>query len=276
MNGRDSKEALWFLFGVLFLSYCVFWGPLAFFGIEAANLVTRKTGPAWALLLFMFGGFVPSMVGIAMTMLSQGKAGIRTLFRSSIKVKFELKWYLLGLGVAAYYALSVILLYGALGGRFDFMRFVYQLPTIIPLFFFGPLSEEFGWRGFVLPRVLKCCDATLGSLVIGVVWALWHLPLFYMAGTSQYEFHIPYPPFMVSVISSSFIYTYIYIKTNRSLFSAIFLHWIWTYAMQVASSGVRRTYLFDWLGCIPPLILAAVFVLLLKKETRAAVPRHGT
>jgi membrane protease YdiL (CAAX protease family) len=104
-----------------------------------------------------------------------------------------------------------------------------QLPTIIPLIFLGPLSEEFGWRGFLQKRLQSEFNPFLTSIIIGLVWSFWHLPLFYMNGTSQHEFGIPFFSFLISVSSSSFVYTYIFRESKGSLFGAIFLHWTGTY-----------------------------------------------
>lgn len=52
-------------------------------------------------------------------------------------------------------------------------------------FWFGPLPEELGWRGFALDRLQRRTTALRASLILGTLWALWHLPLFYMPGTYQ-------------------------------------------------------------------------------------------
>jgi uncharacterized protein len=268
MKTKEFKEAILYFGIVLFLSYFVFWGPLAFFKIEAANLVGGTNGPKWALVLFILGGFVPSFAGIFLTALLEGKPGIKNLFRSSINVKIGLKAYLLILLIVLYYAGSLILLYTILNGKFNYSQFWIQLPTILPLIFLGPLSEEYGWRGFALNRLLKSIDPVFASLIIGLGWSLWHLPLFYMLGTSQYNFHIPFISFLISITSGSFVYTYIYLKSNKSLFAVIILHWIWTYAMQVVGSSGIRTTLYNWLECVPSVLMGIVFILLLKKEKR--------
>lgn len=268
MKTKEFKETILYFGIVLFLSYFVFWGPLAFFKIETANLIGRTTGPVWALVLFILGGFVPSFAGIFLTALFEGKPGIKNLFRSSIHIKIGLKTYLLILLVVLYYSGALILLYTTLSGKFNFSQFWIQLPTILPLIFLGPLSEEYGWRGFALKRLLKNLNPIFASLIVGLGWSLWHLPLFYMLGTSQYNFHIPFISFLISITCSSFVYTYIYLKSNKSLFAVIILHWIWTYAMQVVGSSVVRTTLYNWLECIPSLLMGIVFIFLLRKEKR--------
>jgi hypothetical protein len=158
------------------------------------------------------------------------------------------------------------MLYTLLGGSFDFSQFIKQLPTILPLIILGPLSEEFGWRGFLQKRINTEFSPILGSIIIGVVWSLWHLPLFYMIGTSQHDFSIPFLPFMISIISSTFVYTYIYIKSNGSLSAAILIHWIVTYILQVIASQISRTTTYNLLECLPALVIGCAFMILLKNQ----------
>jgi membrane protease YdiL (CAAX protease family) len=105
-----------------------------------------------------------------------------------------------------------------------------------------------------------------GSIIIGIVWSLWHLPLFYMVGTSQHEFNVPFFPFMISIISSTLVYTYLYIKSNGSLFTAILLHWLFTYIFQVISTQISRTTIYSLLECIPALMIGFVFMILLNQQ----------
>jgi biotin transporter BioY len=105
------------------------------------------------------------------------------------------------------------------------------------------------------------------SLIIGLVWALWHLPLFMMVGTSQHELGIPFFGFLLTLIASSILYTWLYNNTQQSLWSAILLHWLYTYAAQVLLSGVTRSPLYNWLECLPYVTMAAIVVLIWKPQT---------
>jgi membrane protease YdiL (CAAX protease family) len=265
MKHQYKKEVIVFLATTLILSFLVFWGPIAFFKIPTVNLVDGPVGPVWAILLFVTGGFVPSIAGIALTGYYEGKTGVRNLLKSSVHYGFSAKWYFLMLASALFIALASILIYITLGKDFDFSQFAIQLPTLLPLIILGPLSEEFGWRGFALKRMLKVTSPNVASLIIGLVWSLWHLPLFYMVGTSQYEFGLPFIVFLISVTSTSFAYTYYYIKTKGSLLSAIFLHWVFTYGMQVVASTVERTEMYNWLEFLPALSLGLFYAILIHR-----------
>ena len=97
------------------------------------------------------------------------------------------------------------------------------LPTFLFMFFLGgSVQEEFGWRGYALPRLLKIWNPLVSSLVLGVVWGVWHLPLFYISGTSQ--FYMPFGIFFLLTPLFSLVNTWVYLRTGRNLFSALLLH----------------------------------------------------
>jgi membrane protease YdiL (CAAX protease family) len=142
-----------------------------------------------------------------------------------------------------------------------------QLGSFLPLLILGPLSEEIGWRGYALERPQTRWNALTSSLIIGLVWALWHLPLFMMEGTSQHELGLPFIGFLVGFVANSILYTWLYNNTKQSLWSAILLHWLFTYAAQVLISGVTRSPLYNWLEYLPYVIMAVVVVLIWKPQT---------
>jgi len=270
MKNKDFRQAAIFLLLTIALSYTIFWGPIALFKVPTINFVTGPSGPLWAILLFIAGGFVPSILGVLLTAKYDGKDGVRNLLKSSVRVKMGCKWYVFTLLAAGYYTVSLIILNSILGHRFDYAQYLVQLPTFLPLIITGPISEELGWRGFALKKLLKSISPVAASLVTGLVWSLWHLPLFYIVGSSQYELSMPFLPFLVTVTSSSFIYTYLFIQTKHNVFSAIFFHWIYTFTIQVVSSGIVRTSLYTWLEFIPALVLGLVFAALLSKRHTTA------
>ena len=265
---KNLKQSLIFFSLVLGLTFFVFWGPIALFKIPTVNLVQGGRGPVWAIILFVLGGFVPSLTGIYLTYYYEGTTGLKKMFKKAIDFKMGSKLYIVALAVNIYLALSLILLNNILGTSFDFSQFWLQLPMLVPLIILGPLSEEFGWRGFAIKRLLKVLTPNQASLLIGLAWSFWHFPLFHIVGSSQFEFNIPFSVFLITVTVSSFIYTYLYIKSEGSIFSAIFFHWIYTYMLQVVNSTISRSILYNRLEFIPSLIAALIFVVLLKRISK--------
>lgn len=106
--------------------------------------------------------------------------------------------------------------------------------TIIPfaayILLFGPLPEELGWRGFALDGLQARYNALVSSIILGVVWALWHVPLFFMQGTFQHDqlgfATISFWTYILGPIIISVLFTWIYNNTGRSTLSAILFHFM--------------------------------------------------
>ena len=261
-KNREVKEALAFMGLTLGLSYCVFWGPLAVFQVPTISFVRSTTGPIWAIVMFIVGGFVPSMVGVALTWRQEGADGLRRLGRRILRFNLGWRWYLAAVAVVVVVTMGKLVILGALGQTFDPILFVTQSGSILPLLVLGPLSEELGWRGYVLDRLQTRWNGLVSALIVGLAWGLWHGPLFVMVGTSQHESAVPFAGFVVGMILQSVLYTWLHNNTGGSLWTAIFFHWLSTYAMQVVSSGASRSAPFNWLENVPLLIVAAGVVLL--------------
>lgn len=106
--------------------------------------------------------------------------------------------------------------------------------------YLGGGQEEIGWRGFALDRLLRRHNDLVASLILGVVWALWHVPLWFMTGTSQP--FMPFGAFLIMIVSESVILTWVYVESGRSMFLAM-----WT-------PGVANAFM----AIFPVLVLAAV------------------
>jgi len=102
------------------------------------------------------------------------------------------------------------------------------LPFAVFILLFGPLPEELGWRGYGLDSLQARWNGLTSSLILGAMWALWHLPLFFMAGTFQHDevgFGTPgFWSFCLGTTISSILFTWIYNNTSRSTLSAILFH----------------------------------------------------
>lgn len=260
MTDRSNalREAVLFFALTLGLTFFVFWGPLALFRVPTISFVDDTTGPAWALALFITGGFVPSLVAVVLTAAREGLGGLRRLVRRVIQVRIGWRWYLAAIVLVGAGSGGQILILALLGRTFDFSLFVAQLGTALPLIVLGPLSEELGWRGYALDRLQTKMNPLFSGLVVGVVWAVWHLPLFSMVGSSQAALGIPFPGFFVGVTALSLLFTWLHNNTGGSIWTAIFFHWIYTYSTQVVASGATRSPLYNWLEYAPYVILAVI------------------
>jgi hypothetical protein len=265
-NSKTASEAYVFLGLTLALSWFVFWGPLALFKVPTISFVSDVKGPAWAIALYITGGFVPSLLGIILTWKKEGVSGLRKLGQRIIQFKFGWRWYVFTFLIVIAGTAGQLTINKLLGNTFPGSLFLAQLGSFLPLLILGPLSEEIGWRGYALGRLQTRWNALISSLIIGLVWALWHLPLFLMVGTSQHELGLPFIGFLVGFMANSVFFTVLYNNTKHSLWSAILFHWLFTCAMQVMISGVIRSPLYNWLEYLPYVIMAGIVVLIWKPQ----------
>ena len=274
---NTSLKELGVFFGLtLGLTYLVFWGPLAVLGIPGASL-SGASGPPWAIALYVFGGFIPSLVAIFLNW--RGKT-LRALWKRLDPRTVNPKWHLAILGVVLLGTVGQLTVIQLLGYAFDSSLFLTRLIMLLPLLILGPLSEELGWRGYALDRLQARWSALASSLILGVIWSLWHLPLFYIIGTSQYLYDISFLGFMLGTTTISVLYTWAYNNTGNSIWSAVFFHWMYTYALDTLGVGMAPPPAdYQWLQYVPYLIIAVVVVAIWGPKTltrqQSKVARSG-
>ena len=120
------------------------------------------------------------------------------------------------------------------------------LPFAAFILVFGPLPEELGWRGYALDGLQARFNALASSLILGAVWSLWHLPLFFMRGTFQHDVlmfgSLNFWLFLAGPITTSILFTWIYNNTHRSTLSAILFHFMANFTGELMPlSGSART-----------------------------------
>jgi hypothetical protein len=88
----------------------------------------------------------------------------------------------------------------------------------------GATGEEAGWRGFALPRLQETYGPVKASLILGLIWNFWHLPLWLLTGYSGLDLLVYVLAFSVSIISLTFLLTWISNKTPNSLIPIVIAH----------------------------------------------------
>jgi membrane protease YdiL (CAAX protease family) len=181
--------------------------------------------------LFVGYGFVAA--SLIMTGIGSGKAGITGLLRRLLIWRVGLPWYGVVLFGSAAIDLAAIGIHVLLGGTMpDFAKpFARQLvgPSLnlwlaaLAFLLIQVLTngEEFGWRGYALPRLQALYSALAASLIIGVIWAFWHLPKFLTAGDAHdYSFWV----FALHEIGLAILCTWVFNNTRGSLLMALLFH----------------------------------------------------
>jgi membrane protease YdiL (CAAX protease family) len=181
------------------------------------------------------GGMAPSLIGVIMALVTYGKDEKKEFFRRLYQVKrIGIGWWLFIL--LLYPAIHIITLLTTLilGGEMpemELLQSVIQNPLsilgILLLNFFinGAWPEEFGWRGFSLQPLLERFGFVKTNVLLGIIWAVWHAPLFFMPAQGHYQMgFIGFWFFVAQSIGLSMIMGFVHTKTKQSILAAMLLH----------------------------------------------------
>jgi uncharacterized protein len=223
-----SARFPWLFFG---LTYGLSWA------IWVPYILSGKTvdSPVPALIMACS---VPSLVGILLTHLTSDNAGRNDFWKRVVGFKLiGLRWFAVIIGLFPFLLVLGLLADNLFGGALPPLRGAAQTltrPAALILFIGaniigGPLGEELGWRGFALDRLQNKWNALVASLILGMIWAAWHLPLFFIKGTPQQG--MGFGTFLfwlwsLQVVSLSVLTTWVYNNTQRSILSAVFMHFM--------------------------------------------------
>ncbi len=178
--------------------------------------------------------FGPALAAIIMIAVTEGKTGIQRLRQRMRQVRAPWPWYLfILLGIPALLMLGIIIQPGALAsfqGLSPTLLVSYPLAFIVVALGGGPLGEEIGWRGFALPRIQSRYGPLWGTLLLGVLWAFWHLEDFLTPtqgggpGAGWSAFLTIFPMFFLMALAIAIIMTWVFNHTRGSVFTAIVAH----------------------------------------------------
>lgn len=174
------------------------------------------------------GSFGPAVPAIVLTAAVHGREGLRRLRQRLFQWRESGAQYLFTiLSTAALYAVAISI--AALSGsltqpvfeNLDRWYMVFPLGLYV-LILGGPLGEEIGWRGYLLPALQRRTSPLAAALLVGLIWSVWHLPDFWLEGAAQKGSSILL--FAVTTIALSVVFTWVFNKTHGSLFVAVLYH----------------------------------------------------
>ena len=172
----------------------------------------------------------PTLSAFIMRGLTEGRDGVRRLLRRIILWRVGLRWYFVALvGIPAIILLSTLVLLGALASfqasAVPTTLFLYVVAGPVFLFAGGPVFEEIGWRGFALPRLQRLYGPLVGTLILGALWGLWHLPLFLIPSwDTPHGSLLDIALFVVLAMAIAIVITWVFNNTKQSVLLAILAH----------------------------------------------------
>jgi membrane protease YdiL (CAAX protease family) len=186
--------------------------------------------------LFVFtAGIAPSCVGVIMVLKTYTKEARRDYFKRFIPTRQGIGFVLIYTLLLVFFMTAALILF--LGEYPDFIVIngFFQNPLsilgfIFFMYLYGPANEEFGWRGYALDKMLIKFGFLKGSLILGFIWGIWHLPwVFYATQWQSQAFNISplwFVAFVMQCMTSSLVISIGYILSKRNYFTAATIHGI--------------------------------------------------
>jgi membrane protease YdiL (CAAX protease family) len=223
--------------GLTFLISWLLWVPVALSG--------RDINESGLVIPYVLGGFGPSLSGIIMIYWTQKQQGRRDFWRRVIDFKrISAKSYLVIFFVFPFVfslAIGVAALMGMPLPKFEQLSQMISNPlmligVILAGILTGPLAEELGWRGYALDQLQAHSSPLVSSLLLAPVWWAWHLPLFFIKGTTQYNWGIgtlEFWLFAATIVPLTILLNWIYNHNKKSVLAAILTHFMYNFTLGI-------------------------------------------
>jgi CAAX protease family protein len=223
--------------------------------------------------LFLLGGFGPAIGAYAAVLATKAQAPLGEYHRRLLRWRVAPGWYLVALALPIALAIAATELAQVFNPRLTaalsfppWTRFF----SLFLLMIVGGGVEELGWRGVAQPELNRTVGPWLASGIIGAIWAVWHLPLFFIPGVSQYGGN--FPVFALNVLGSALILGWLYSRTG-SILLCVVLH---AAANTITSFGFWVPHEFGWLVVLGPTLSVLVGGALLFADPALARDRPST
>ena len=196
-------------------------------GLGIEDIEVGDPGTAQILLMLPGAYLGPIFSAFLVTAVADGREGVRKWVGRLFRWRVGLRWYALALlGVPAALVLCSLVFSGGAIQAPPTMALLMFLPGLVMQFLTTGIAEEPGWRDFALPRMQPLFGPLLGTVILGLIWGVWHLPLFVTqwAGYPEEFTWLAPVEFTISCVAISIVMTWVFNRTGESLPVAILLH----------------------------------------------------
>ena len=206
------------VFAFFLLTYSLTW--ICWIPVVLVPNFSRTLGYA----LWLVGTFAPAIMALSLTAKTEGKDGVGALVSRLFRWQVAAQWYVFAVAFIVVVKLAAAVLHRLIIGAWP--RFGSQFPVLmlVATLFSTPVQsgEEIGWRGYALPRLAELMGYARASLVLGVVWACWHLPQFFFVAADTYK--QSFPIWSLQVVALSVAMAWLYVGTKSSLLLTMLMH----------------------------------------------------
>ena len=257
------------------LSMIVFF--LVSFGIPWATRIAlrmRHVALPEGTFSFMASAAFCSVGGVAATYIANGRSGVKELAHRCVLYRVSVVWWLYALFLTVAMHAVATVIYGAVQGRIGPVRpgELFHQWWLLYIFVFGlfqgPLAEELGWRGFLLPRLLDKWSPLKASVILGLIWAGWHINVFFSPIST-------WALFTASAVALSVLMTVLFLHTRGSVLLAIVMHWSVMPGKYIVSSlfpaGQEPP---NWLRAVVAITVAVIVVAAVGRKLSVSAPNN--
>jgi len=205
----------------LVLTFGLTWGIAALFMLFTDQIIAIFGELSISNPLFILAVYSPGFASVFLVWRKYGIKGLGSFFRRLTLWRVSRWWWLfliLGIPAIMYIGAAVK---GTISDPFPFSPWYQVLPALALALFLGPI-EEFGWRGLALPLLQRRFTPFWAGLILGIIWAVWHIPAFLIGGTPQSAWS--FAPYFAGVIAISVILTALFNDSRGSLLLAVLIH----------------------------------------------------
>ncbi len=167
----------------------------------------------------------PCVAAVLIIARREGRHGVKQLLAAALRWRFAPLWYAVAGGSVLVVYLVAIGIAVLTGNPMEEPLFAWPRQGLLLLVvqqLWVAVGEEYGWRGFALPRLQQRFGSLLGSVILGVIWAAWHLPLFFMPGSGQAG--VNFSIYTLTIMGHTLLLTLLYSRTNGSVLPAMIFH----------------------------------------------------
>jgi membrane protease YdiL (CAAX protease family) len=225
----EPRNLAFFLL-IVFGLHAIVWVFSTIFDLEKPTSLTDPSVLFWVLVVVPTA-IGPTLAAFLVTAITEGRPGVKALWGRFWNRNLSLKWLLVTLlGFEALRLVANLIVRTIDGQPYPIVDTSNPFWTIIPLFLAAfitsGMGEEFGWRGYVLPRFQAKWNALTSSIVLGLIWAAWHIPGFIIPNISPL-YQQNFLEWVPGILLGSFLYTWIFNNTKGSVLAAAILHATW-------------------------------------------------
>lgn len=229
-TNQQSSRNVWFFFLLTFIYSWLLWLPFVLSGFGVIQL--SETAASMMTPAVMLGAFGPLLAAVILIIRKDGRSGVKKFFRNAFNFRVKLIYYVLALllplliTAVAHYIVNFTGIDILPANLFPEDLAVPVIVLIIPYFIFilvaGGGQEEFGWRGYAQQPLQQRFGILGGSILLGIVWGVWHLPLWFMPGEGHayYSFYA----FLLFTVSMSVILGWLYNASGKKLIVPLIMH----------------------------------------------------